>query len=805
MEKWARSLYLPNLPLKDRSYVTASPEHIALSRAAAAEGMVLLKNSTSLLPLTCGTPLALFGKATFDYVKGGGGSGDVHCPYIHNLYDALQLTGYASAYEPLAEYYRDQVQEQYSAGRLPGMTIEPELPEALLMGAREFSDTAIISISRFSGEGWDRSDADYEEPFSPYPAPDKTMPQTAAEIFPEGDFYLTKEERSMVGKVCAAFPNVIVLLNIGGVMDTRWIRDDDRIQSALLVWQGGMEGGLAAADLLFGKETPCGKLPDTFAGRLSDYPSSAGFHESPHYVEYIEDIYVGYRYFKTIPGAENAVCYPFGYGLSYTGFDISEVGFAVDADQIRADFQVTNTGAYSGKEVVQLYCAAPQGKLGKPRYILCGFCKTGSLNPGEAETVTITVPLSALASFDDTGEVCPNAFVLEQGSYEFFFGSGLHDLKKARFVYSLAEDLVLEQLAPKLCPTSLPRRLRADGTYQELTLLPEHGENNSVIPRMPGASAEGLNPAQRPYPRRLRRYPFDPGVHPLSDVAAGECSLDAFLDQLSDEDLIHLLGGQPNTGVANTFGLGNLPEYGIPNIMTADGPAGVRIEPNTGVRTTAFPCGTLLAATWNPELVAQVGAAGGAELKENNLCVWLTPAVNIHRNPYCGRNFEYYSEDPLLAGLIGAAMVRGIQSNQVSACVKHFACNNKEVNRKNSDSRLSQRALREIYLKVFEIVVKTADPWAIMTSYNVINGQRASESRELLEDILRDEWSFRGVVVTDWWNRGEQYLEILAGNDVKMGTGFPERVKEALDLGAITRGDLIRSARRVLQLILKMD
>ena len=203
--------------------------------------------------------------------------------------------------------------------------------------------------------------------------------------------------------------------------------------------------------------------------------------------------------------------------------------------------------------------------------------------------------------------------------------------------------------------------------------------------------------------------------------------------------------------------------------------------------------------------IIKVGAAGGAELKENNLCVWLTPAVNIHRNPYCGRNFEYYSEDPLLAGITGAAMVRGIQSNQVSACVKHFACNNKEVNRKNSDSRLSQRALREIYLKVFEIVVKTSNPWSLMTSYNVINGQRASESRELLEDILRDEWGFTGVVVTDWWNRGEQYLEILAGNDVKMGTGFPERVKEALDLGAITRDDLKRSARRVLELILKMD
>jgi len=316
---------------------------------------------------------------------------------------------------------------------------------------------------------------------------------------------------------------------------------------------------------------------------------------------------------------------------------------------------------------------------------------------------------------------------------------------------------------------------------------------------------EGNNPIVRGYGYTRRGRPYAPGVHPLMDVVKGEITLDQFVDQLSDEDLIHLLGGQPNLSVANTYGFGNLPEYGVPNIMTADGPAGVRIEPNTGVRTTAFPCGTLLASTWNVELVQAVGAAGGAELKENNLAVWLTPAVNIHRNPYCGRNFEYYSEDPILVGQIGAAMIRGIQSNGVAACVKHFACNNKETNRKHSDSRLSERALREIYLKGFEWIVKLSQPWSLMSSYNIINGRRASQSRELLTDILRGEWGFEGVVTTDWWTRGEQYKEILAGNDIKMGNGFPERVKMAMDKGLLERADLVICAKRVLELILKID
>lgn len=269
--------------------------------------------------------------------------------------------------------------------------------------------------------------------------------------------------------------------------------------------------------------------------------------------------------------------------------------------------------------------------------------------------------------------------------------------------------------------------------------------------------------------------------------------------------MAELLGGQPNTGVANTFGFGNLPEYGVPNLMTADGPAGLRIAPECGIYTTAWPCATMMAATWNPKLAEKVGRAAAREVRENNISIWLAPAMNIHRSPLCGRNFEYYSEDPLLTGTIASAMVDGIQSQGIGATVKHFACNNKETNRKNSDSRVSERALREIYLKGFEICVKNAQPWVLMTAYNLINGHRASENKELLEGILRGEWGFQGVVTTDWWTKGEHYKEIKAGNDIKMGTGYPERVLEALEKGLLTREELTSCARRVLEMILKAD
>ena len=801
MDKWIRINYQPNLPLRDGKYVTSSEEHIHLSRTAAEEGMVLLKNQ-DVLPLSPGGKVCLFGKGTFDYVKGGGGSGDVHCRYIRNLHDAIVHTGDAEVCPTLAEFYRENVATQYAEGTAPGMTVEPELPAEILAQAKAFSDTAIISISRFSGEGWDRSSVEYNAEYNPWPD-ETSMPKRAGVIFPDGDFYLTASEQALVDQVTSAFAKVIVVLNVGGMVDTSWIKTNDRIGAGLLAWQGGMEGGLAAANILFGRVNPSGKLPDTFAARLEDYPSTEHFHDSPDYVEYTEDIYVGYRYFETIPGVKDAVVYPFGYGLSYTTFDISVEKAWQEGSSLHVDAAVRNTGNVPGKEVVQIYCTAPQGKLGKAKYHLAAFEKTALLAPGEEQVLHLSFDRYFLASYDDTGIIAKSAYVLEQGEYHFHIGSGLHNLKPMDFAMVQEANEVIKQLTPQMAPTSLPQRLRGDGSYETLPVSPTHDKNECLFEKMVPGTEEAMSPGQRGCGPRVKVNPYL--GRPLMDVVKGEITLDEFMAQLSDDDLIHLLGGQPNTGVANTFGIGNLPEYGIPNAMTADGPAGVRINPNTGIRTTAWPCGTLLASTWNREIVAQVGEAAGAELKENNLAIWLAPALNIHRNPLCGRNFEYYSEDPLLAGVIAASMIRGIQSNGVGACPKHFACNNKETNRKHSDSRVSERAIREIYLKAFEIVITTSDPWVLMSSYNVINGHRASENKDLLEHILRDEWGYQGIVVSDWWTRGEHYKEILAGNDVKMAAGFPDRVKKAMDLGAVTREDLLHCAKRVLEMIMKLD
>ncbi len=806
--KWARVNYQPGVGLGENgARVTADKEHITLSKDAAKEGMVLLKNEQHVLPLQTGAKVALFGKATFDYVKGGGGSGDVTVAYTRNLYEGIKaLKGKISVYEELADFYRENVKEQYKAGRVPGMTIEPQVPQELLQKAKAYTDTAVISICRFSGEGWDRKSIVETENKNIW-ASEEEMARRSAEIFEDGDFYLTHAEQEMVNTVKQNFARVIVVMNVGGMVDTSWFHDDAQIQSVLMAWQGGMEGGLATAELLAGEGNPSGKLSDTFARELNDYPSTYNFHESEKYVEYTDDIYVGYRYFETIPGAKEKVNYPFGFGLSYTQFTLGESQISIEGDQIRCMVSVTNTGAMAGKEVVQAYYGAPQGKLGKAARVLCAFAKTRLLQPGETQLMTLCWKIADMASYDDCGKVCKSAYVLEQGEYRFYIGTSVRDAVENATVYTAAKDIVTQQLTSRLAPTSLTKRMLADGTYEELETTEPVDTDANELEKMTTEEMEAFAPKTEGRARwRLwgDKTP-DKQHHFLIEVAEGKITLEEFMAQLSDEQLTELLGGQPNTGVANTFGFGNLPDYGVPNIMTADGPAGLRINPECGVCTTAWPCSTLIACTWNPEVAQKVGAAGGAEVKENNIAVWLTPAVNIHRSPLCGRNFEYYSEDPYLTGKMASAMVKGIQSNHVGATVKHFALNNKETNRKNSDSRASERAIREIYLKAFEIIVKEANPWAIMSSYNIVNGRRTSENHELLTDVLRGEWGFEGAVTTDWWTNGEHYKEVAAGNDIKMATGFPERLMEALHKGIITRAELETCAKRVLNLILKVD
>lgn len=775
--KWQRIRYSPATTLgEDGRRVTACDKHIALSREAACEGMVLLKNDENLLPFAKGTKLALFGKGTVDYVKGGGGSGDVTVSYTRCLLKGLcikQDEGKVELFAPLNDYYTAYMQEQYAQGQEPGRCPEAAVPAELLEQARAFTDTAVITLCRFSGEGWDRTGKPYD-----------------------GDFYLSHEEEAMVQAVQATFPRIVVVLNTGGMMDTVWFKDNSKIQSALLAWQAGIEGGLATADILCGDVCPSGRLTDTFAVNFAAYPSSDTFNESEDYVTYNEDIFVGYRYFETIPGAAEKVCYPFGYGLCYTSFEITGAAAKVEADQITVTAKVTNTGAVAGKHVVQVYCQAPQGKLGKAARVLVGFAKTALLQAGQSQDVTITFVPYAFASYDDIGAVSKSAWVLEKGEYLFHVGSSVRDCVQLAETYTLKDDVVLEQLTARCQPRQLTWRLLADGTHGEvenLTALPKPDVDDPAVPKGP------------PVEMKFNAMRDQKAEYTLGDVAEGKITLDEFMATLTVEQMVYMLGGQPNRGVANTWGFGGLDSHGIPNVMTADGPAGLRIQPQCGVNTTAFPCATLLSCSWNEEIVERIGVAAALEVKENGIGSWLAPAMNIHRNPLCGRNFEYYSEDPLVAGRMATAMVKGVQSQGVATSVKHFACNNKEVNRMDSDSRLSERALREIYLKGFEIAVKEAQPITLMTSYNIINGIRASENKDLLTHILRGEWGFKGLVTTDWWTHGLHYKEIAAGNDIKMPTGNPEHTLQMILEGKLDPECVRTSARRLMEAILRLD
>lgn len=790
IDKYNRFRYQPCIPLgKDGRRVTASKEHIALSKKAATEGIVLLKNENDTLPLMNGETIALFGKATIEYIKGGGGSGDVHCPYIRNIADgfaAKEDEDKVYIYKPLVEFYKDYVrkesvnvltQEQIDARwdivnnmefcqKRDDMTYdtfaamhvaEAEVPEDLIESAAAHAQTAIITLSRFSAEGVDR------------------RPQG-------GDYYLSDLEKHLIDRCCALFKKVIIVINSGATIDCEYFAENDKIGAVLFAWQGGMEGGSALADVMCGDENPSGKMADTIAKSYDAYPTKKDFWECFDHVDYSDDIYVGYRYFETIPCAKEQVRYPFGFGLSYTSFSLSDLLVFEHNGKIHTVVNVTNTGAKAGKEVVQVYFSAPQGQLGKPSKQLAAFGKTKLLAPGESETLMLSFASSDMASFDDLGKIQKSAFVLEKGEYTFHVGTSVRDTQQADYSYTVKDNTVTAQCTDWCRPFKLAKRMLADGSFETLPTGEASYRYGEVKP-------SGATPPQEKQ---------------IFDNVGSTVTMDEFVSQLTIDELCYLVGGQAPTGVANTGCFGGLERLEIPAVPTADGPAGLRLEIKTGIPTTAWPCATLLACTWNTELIEQVGAGGGAELRENNIGVWLAPALNIHRDPLCGRNFEYYSEDPLLAGKCAAASVRGIQSQKAAVSIKHFACNNKEANRFASDSRLSERALREIYLRAFEICVKEADPWTLMSSYNLINGLHTSEHWELLTGILRNEWGFKGMVVTDWGVKNRPVVEVKAGNDMKMHCGYPDELKAAYENGDLTRAELELCVKRILDMFIKL-
>lgn len=772
MGKWQRFKYNPVLPMgEDGRLVTGSKSQEELSRRMASEGMVLLKND-GVLPIEKGAKVALFGKASADYVKGGGGSGDTTVAYVNNLYRAMldkEKEGKVVVDVPLGEFYARDVANQYAEGKMPGQTIEPEIPDDIFSGA-ESSDVAIISICRYSFE-----DGDLNRDGS------------------DGGFFLTSKEKAMIDRVCKSFDKAVVVLNVGAVTDVSWFKSNDKIGAVLLAWQGGSEGATAEADILCGDVNPSGKLSDTVAYSLADYPSYESFFESDDFVNYTEDVFVGYRYFETVKGAREKVAYPFGFGLSYTRFKIEcEKAEKVD-DRIILSVKVVNAGSREGKEVVQVYIGCDTDSYDLPSKELRAFMKTKSLQPSESQVLKLEFREEDLTVFD---EEIP-AYVIPDGTVSVFVGN---DVRSAEKVFGFdTEKRIVKKVGHCTATKRLPRKLRSDGSYQTLKTSDYEAQPDlSKYVKGDSCNAEYVLPQFRECRKDASRINFE-------DVANGKNTLDEFVDSLSTDELITLVGGTHNRGVADTRGFGGLDYIGIPAVMTADGPAGLRVRKDRGVYTTAWPIATAICCSFNEELAEEVGKRGATEVEENNVGVWLTPAINVHRNPLCGRNFEYYSEDPYLTGKMAAATVKGIQSQNVSACVKHFCCNNKETKRYTCDSVVSERALREIYLKAFEIVIKEGDVRAVMTSYNKVNGRYPSETKELLQGFLREETGFSGLIMSDWGNLGEHYREVLAGNNVKMPFGTPVRLKEQFEDGLIDKDDLKRNVKYLLEFLLWFD
>ena len=713
---------------------TAIPDNANISRLAAAEGIVLLENN-GVLPFLPTANVAVFGQSRHmngtsyptdgfgkdGWISYGGGSGEVTAPYVVDL-----LTGLTN---------------RKNEGKLASITNGGNNPTADTVNAAALTnDVAIVVIRRWTAEASDLSAG-------------------------AGGYLLSAAETTMVQRVTAAFSNVVVVMNAANAIDMTWVETYSNIKAVVFSWYPGMEGGNALADVLCGVVNPSGKLVDTFARNINDYPSTATFAQTNP--QYTEDIYVGYRYFATVDPNYQKVKYEFGYGLSYSNFDITDKAIRVDGDELVATAKVTNNGPMPGKEVLQVYYSPPTGELNKPAFELSAFAKTSLLGVGSSETVEMRFPISSMASYDDVGKTGKiSAYVMEAGDYNVYIGNSIKNATKSTAAgkYTQADLRVTEQLSKQLTPPTAFNRLidPVNGTTQSTNWTPAGG---APTPGTPNPNPGPMVPATR--------VPWTSGgTIMLEDVYKEPGYMYDFVAQMTDAELRTMSRHQTSSILANGTGaIGKLAKYGIPEVNTADGPAGLRIG-TIGARTviaTCFPIGTLLACTWNEKLCEDVGAAVGAEMELNKVDIWLAPGLNIHRHPRNGRNFEYYSEDPLVSGKATAAVTKGVQRRGGLVTIKHFAANNQETNRYTTNSQVSERALREVYLKGFEIAVKEANPGCVMTSYNRINGSYTEGSAALLTNVLRNEWGFKGLVMTDWWNgRASSAVQIAAGCNVKM-------------------------------------
>ena len=794
-------------------------EHQEEVRRLAGECMVILEN-VAVLPIQAGTKkIALFGTGARHTIKGGTGSGDVNVRENISIAQGLERAGFKFVTEGWLDQYDRLYADAQEAKKLneftektgkPSMLYafenpfeEPEQPEITEVDVKE-ADAAIYVISRNSGEGKDRR----------------------AE---KGDYYLSDRELQNIRFMTEHYKNCIVLLNVGGVIDLTSLKAIEGVQAIMLVGQTGNMGGYAVADVLTAKTIPSGKLTDTWARSYEDYPSSATFSHRDGNLDdeyYSDGIYVGYRYFDTF-GVMPLYC--FGYGKSYTEFEMKTINVTADEKQVQVEVEVTNIGdKYPGKEVVQVYYSAPDGIMEKPTQELAGFAKTKLLAPGEKDVVTITFATTDMASFD----AYDAAWVMEEGEYTIRVGNSSRNTE-AVAVIDLDEQVTTLQLKRLMRDTIAVRELHHMIPIFDI----EFDFGVPAIPFRIMLQAENFKKELVEY-EVMRRTLMDKRkdeVLTLEDVKTGNATLDELTAQLTVEEMAELcVGTERRNGDGNVIGSASscvpgaagdttsslLETRKVPNLIQADGPAGLRLE----TPCTAIPIATTLAQSWDMDLIHRMGELVGEEMKQLHVDLWLAPGMNIHRNPLCGRNFEYYSEDPVLTGLCAATETKGVQSQKgKGTTIKHFAGNNQEDNRMFTNAHISERALREIYLKGFEIAVKTAQPYAIMTSYNLINGVHSANNYDMLQNIARDEWGFEGLVMTDWYTSQDttemgmvspsgKYSHsssvqcIKAGNDLQM-PGCQQNVDdivEAVNEGKeITKADLQRCAKHILSGALK--
>ena len=811
-------------------------EHKALVRKLAPQGMVLLENDGTL-PLAGPERIALYGRGARHTVRGGTGSGDVNARENVTVEQGLLNAGFTVT----SGAWLDTLDRELEAAEAAH---EKELREAMQDKSRnpiiiyfehpfqappepvipaETGDLAVYVLSRNSGEGKDRD----------------ALP---------GDYFLSEREEENLRTLRKNYKRLVVLLNVGGMLDTAFLKALG--PNALLhMSQAGAGGGDALADALLGITPPSGRLTDTWALDYKDYPSSATFGKQDGNLDrepYGEDIYVGYRYFDTF-GKD--VAYPFGYGLDYTDFRLTSAGAELASLGLALKARVENTGSRPGRFVAQYYVTPPEGKLPKARQMLIAYAKTKELQPGESQELTLRCSLRDLSSFCEEN----SCWVLEPGDYVIRLGRHSRDSHVAA-VLRLDSVAYLETVGRYMAPEEDIDLLRPQGVKP--IQFPGEEAEKAAAPVLE-LKAEDIPTI---HAAKVRQPLPEPGKDPvtLEDVALGRRSALDWAVQQTDEALAGLVvgagGNQSTVGSASVHVPGAAGETGahipgLPPMILADGPAGLRLTPHfqvlksgkvrqlenrfaalmgdngddddlTGAQdyyqyATAIPIATLLAQSWDVGLIKELGRLVGKEMEKFGVTLWLAPGMNIHRNPLCGRNFEYYSEDPLVAGLCAAAMTLGVQETPgVGTTPKHFATNNQEDNRAYENNVVSIRALREVYLRGFELCVRLSQPMSIMTSYNCINGTHAANHAGLLNGALRADWGFRGFVMTDWGTTGHSGMEmsegvdsvpslcISAGNDLIM-PGNPVDIQDILDARAgktanpLSREDLVRCAARI--------